>query len=270
MFGACASLGTMLTLAAGILYIFFSIGNFTIHQLVPKHIRIVQISTFGLGAALSGQLSGSAQQGFTNSSLYGNQDQELNRRNPGDGLRTYYTWGLWNYCAGYDGPSKLQYCTSTKWAHRFQPTAALVQDAPTAYQSALNNLLSEQFDRIKSDRYLGDWSRIAFYFLFISVALLGVMILAGGGSSAGRGASCAAIGLNLLVFGSAMIGTMIWTIMISILKHRLNDQTVSNGISLGIVAEYGNAIWILWAIDGILLVSFVPYIFACIAGRRRV
>ncbi|KAG0148660.1 hypothetical protein CROQUDRAFT_40982, partial [Cronartium quercuum f. sp. fusiforme G11] len=228
---------------------------------VPRHIRIVQITTFGLGTAISNTLIGSARQGFTNSSLYGNPAQETNQRIAGDGLRTYYTWGLWNECAGYNEPSKLQYCTRTRWAHRFEPTSTLLRDVPTAYASTLANLLSDEARRIKSDHYLGDWSQTAFYFLAVGVVLLAFMIVAVGGSSSGRGANCAALGLNLIVLVCMLVGTLIWTSIIAILKHRLRGQTVSgsNGVPLGIEAEYGNALWILWAIDAILIVCFVPY-----------
>lgn len=131
---------------------------------------------------------------------------------------------------------------------------------PNQYSSGLTSLLSTNAGRIKSDVYLGDWSRIAFYFLFVGVALLALMLIVGGGSSAGRGATCAALGLNFLVLAVTLIGTLIWTGIIAVLKKRLDHQTVSGSVPLGIEVQYGNAMWILWAINATLLLSFVPYL----------
>ncbi|CAH7684929.1 actin cortical patch SUR7/pH-response regulator pali [Phakopsora pachyrhizi] len=249
MAGGAAVLAMNLTLAAGILYIFFSIGNFTIHQVVPRHIRIVTITTFGFGSRLNG--------GGDPGLIYGNSLQPRNERQPGDGLRLYYTWGLWNRCGGYFKPSEPQYCTETNWSFRFRPTEAILEDIPVAAQSRARSLLIDNnSDEIKSDKYLGTWSRIAFYFIFISIAIVALMLIisVSNSRSAGRLTFLSMTILNFLAFLSGLIGAAIWTGIVGVLKAKLRHD------ELGLRARFGNAIWILWGINGILLISLFPYL----------
>lgn len=255
-----SSLSGALILAAAILYIFVGIANFTLDQLVPRHLRFITITTDGLGAAITRSAPSVSGPG----SVYGNPNADSNFRNPGDGLRFYYTWGLWNRCAGYYGRSDPQYCTGTSWAHRFHPTQSLLEDVPISLQAQTSNLLNDQFN---SDDYFGLSTRIAFYFIFISAALTGLILISNLFSYRGptRVASLGLSSLALLAFISATIGTVIWTAVAGILKHQLDRDF----LNLGMEADYGNAIWLMWAIDGTLLLASIAYLGGCIAGRSR-
>ncbi|KAA1103131.1 hypothetical protein PGT21_007747 [Puccinia graminis f. sp. tritici] len=68
--------------------------------------------------------------------------------------------------------------------------------------------------------------------------------------------------ISLLAFISNTIGTVIWTAIADILKHQLSRDTI------GMSASYGNAIWLLCEIDGLLLFSSFGYLGGCIRGRR--
>lgn len=263
-----AIFGLLLTLSAGVLFIFFCIGNFTIHQVVPKNIRIIELTTFDLGTAISNAPSSinSPNLNLPIQSIYGPSSEEENVRIPGDGLRFYYTWGLWNRCAGYRDESHPQYCTKTLWAHRFEPIATLLEDVPLSVQDKTRNLLSID-DPIKSDHYVGQWSRAGFYFIMVSIFLTFLTILmfifTSVDTPAGR-----LVYLNLVVLTglgllSNVIGSIIWTTIVGTLKAQLNARS-----QLGLKAYYGNGLWILWATDVALLISMLAYFIAFIRGRK--
>ncbi|KAI9605864.1 hypothetical protein H4Q26_004233 [Puccinia striiformis f. sp. tritici PST-130] len=106
---------------AAVLFIFVGIATSHLTS-VPRHIRFVQLTTKVWGRPRERQRSSPC--GLRRPKCADNQ------RNIGDGLRLFYTWGLWNRCAGYVSTSDPQYCTETSWAYRFEPTAALIEDVP--------------------------------------------------------------------------------------------------------------------------------------------
>ncbi|WAR61713.1 hypothetical protein PtB15_12B403 [Puccinia triticina] len=246
--------GSSLAFAAAIIFIFVGIANFTLDQVVPRHIRFVELTTEGLGAVLSNS-------GAQARAVYGDPNAPDNTRRVGDGLRLFYTWGLWNRCAGYTGRSDPQYCTESRWAYKFEPTAALLEDVPNGLRARATSLLSDQYN---TDRYFGVWSRIGFYFIFIGACLVGLILLFSliHARGPGRLGSLNLSIVSLLAFISNLIGTVIWTAIAGILKHQLNRDT------LGMSASYGNAIWLLWAIDGLLLFASFGYLGGCIRGRK--
>ncbi|KAH9445746.1 hypothetical protein MJO28_012392 [Puccinia striiformis f. sp. tritici] len=249
-----ASAGGGIAFVAAVLFIFVGIANFTLDQVVPRHIRFVQLTTQGLGAALANG-RGQAR------AVYGDPSAPDNQRNIGDGLRLFYTWGLWNRCAGYVSTSDPQYCTETSWAYRFEPTAALIEDVPNGLKDQATNLLNGRYN---ADHYFGVWSRIGFYFIFIAACLVGLILLFSliQARGPGRLGSLNLSVISLLAFISNLIGTVIWTAIAGILKRQLNRD------SIGMSASFGNAIWLLWAISGLLLFASFGYLGGCIRGRR--
>ncbi|KAA1089267.1 hypothetical protein PGT21_012103 [Puccinia graminis f. sp. tritici] len=167
-----------------------------------------------------------------------------------------------NYrCAGYTGRSDPQYCTENAWAYKFEPTAAILEDVPNGLRSRATNLFNDQYN---TDNYFGVWSRIGFYFLFIAACLVALILLFSliQARGPGRLGSLNLSVISLLAFISNTIGTVIWTAIAGILKHQLSRDTI------GMSASYGNAIWLLWAIDGLLLFASFGYLGGCIRGRR--
>lgn len=63
------------------------------------------------------------------------------RNAAGTGLRTYYQWGLWNYCEKNDNGGAPDFCTDTTWAQSFSPLPAILYDVPNASQSQVANAL---------------------------------------------------------------------------------------------------------------------------------
>ncbi|EFP93030.1 uncharacterized protein PGTG_18871 [Puccinia graminis f. sp. tritici CRL 75-36-700-3] len=199
-----ASAGGGLAFVAAILFIFVGIANFTLDQIVPRHIRSL--------------------------------------------CRLY--WPL--------GPTVLH---GERLGLQVRPTAAILEDVPNGLRSRATNLFNDQYN---TDNYFGVWSRIGFYFLFIAACLVALILLFSliQARGPGRLGSLNLSVISLLAFISNTIGTVIWTAIAGILKHQLSRDTI------GMSASYGNAIWLLWAIDGLLLFASFGYLGGCIRGRR--
>ncbi|KAG0139086.1 hypothetical protein CROQUDRAFT_669721 [Cronartium quercuum f. sp. fusiforme G11] len=271
LFGTLAFLSS---LVASILLIFVEIGNTDVDQSLSKKVRLVTISTFGLGTAIWSELSGSERRNFRNSDVYGSPNQELNERTLGDGLRYYYTWGLWSQCAGYVSPSHPQYCTSTRFAKPLEPTNVLLEDVPSRYSRILAALLAPGTSGLRSDKYYSDWSKFATYSLFASLVHMIILLPLSAFLATGRApmlVALVALGMNMPVVMAAWISAAVYTAMVSNLKHKLNGQTLltANNNRLGLEVEIGNGLGIWWAMNVILLLGVVPYFLAFLSTRQR-
>lgn len=58
------------------------------------------------------------------------------------------------------------------------------------------------------------------------------------------------------------IGATIYSVITSRVKQAINDATYQD-VNVGIEVEYGNALWLLWAAVGCMLLSIVPLAIAC-------
>jgi len=244
-FFACAGLGTFFTLAASVLAIFAHISQIN-SNIVPRHIRMTTVSTTGVGAATG---AGDA--------VYGSGDRSNNQ--PNTGLRPYYEWGLWGYCASQTTGGNRDYCSGTSWAYEFQPVPAVVYDVPANAQQTISNALGQ--GTFTSSDYLGRFTKAAFYLLIIGTILGGLALVIG--FLAHRVAFLLAAVLAFLGFLLTIAGCIIWVVILSRVRSSIN------GNGSGVNVSYGNALWIYFASSGCLLFATLPYIFSCIAGRDR-
>ncbi|KAG0151176.1 hypothetical protein CROQUDRAFT_57136 [Cronartium quercuum f. sp. fusiforme G11] len=264
-----ALLGLGLTLVTIVIFIFLEIGNTSVDQPLPKKIRLAHISTTGLGTAFANTLPGPVRVSFTNASLYGNPIHPHQSRTPGDGLRTYYTWGLWNVCAGYHSPSELQYCAPIQVAQSFTPTAAILEDVPPLYSAGMAALLTNEKYGLKDDKSLRGTSKMAGFALLSAAGHLIMMIPISIFLMIGKGPAMlpmAALGIQIPTVMSCFISAALWTSMISGLQGKLAQKM--DGVDLGITVEFGAALWILWVIAVFTIISSVPFVAIFIAARR--
>jgi hypothetical protein len=89
---------------------------------------MVTVDTTGLGAATS-----------LGASIYGSGARSGDA--PNTGVRPYYEWGLWGYCASQTKGGDRDYCVGTSFGFQFQPSPAILFDTPTASQSQLAQAL---------------------------------------------------------------------------------------------------------------------------------
>jgi len=260
-FHPCSGVGIFLVLSAVILLIFAEIGQ-TGHSSVPQKIRIVSLSTtnFGTGLAAATGQSGNLTE------LYAPAGRAPDAN--GTGIAQIYEWGLWSYCEG-EGTlgSKKPSCipAGNQWGHKFQPSTALFADIPTAYQTPARQVIPSI--TFTDEKYLSSFSRIAFYFIFVGALIAGLALFIGFGAH--RFAYLFTAALAFLAAILIAVGGIIWSVIIAKVKSSINNLGVTGGVPLGLYVNYGNALWMIWAAVGALLLSVLPFFLACCTGRNK-
>jgi len=250
----CAAIGLFLALAAIILMIFAEISQISDSQTVPRHIRMAQVDTTGLGGALTAS-------GTSTTDLYGTGERTAENQ----GLRQYYSYGLWSYCAG-DTPSGTGgsvYCDNASWGHSFTPASDILSDVPTGLQTTVTNALPST--TFSSEGYLRPITQAAFYLYFIGAVAIAVSLILG--LLAHRFAFLFSALFGIVAFIALAAAAVIWTVVISRVRSGINGATLGS-TDLGITVTFGNGLWITWAAAGAALLSVFPFFFACCCGRR--
>ncbi|GAA6060628.1 hypothetical protein JCM10212_006379 [Sporobolomyces blumeae] len=261
MVNCCASFGILFTWAAVILLIFGNIGQLN-DTTIPRHLRIVSLSTSGLSKALS-EASGSSN--FTSIYYSGNGDYFTKGVNESrhDGLRKTYEWGLWGYCATNGGVGDARsYCEESTINPSFQPAKVLLEDVPTDFADALKETLPDNV--FTADDYLGTYTQAASYVILLgslSTALAALFAL-----FARRLAFILAAIFSLVGFLGLAVGLIVYTVVFNRVIDAINDATVS-GVNVGIDVAYGYELWILWAACVCMLFAVPPTALACCCGR---
>ncbi|GAA5938649.1 SUR7/PalI family protein [Sporobolomyces koalae] len=263
MVNCCASFGILFSWAAVILLVFGNIAQINPNS-VPRHLRIVSIDTSGLAQALT-TASGAAAANFTDiynsNTPYFTKDADEARH---DGLRKTYEWGLWSYCATNGGVgADRSYCEDATIHPAFQPAKVLMADIPQDYTNALSETLPNNV--FTADDYLGRYTRAASY--LIMIGSLATAIAALFALFARRCAFSLAAIFSIIAFLALAIGLIIYTVIFSRAIDAINDATVS-GVNVGITLTYGNALWVLWAACGCMLITIPSNALACCFGRN--
>ncbi|BGP35871.1 hypothetical protein JCM10296v2_007723 [Rhodotorula toruloides] len=270
MVNFCAGTGILFSFAATILLVFVHITQIT-PSLIPRDLRIVAIDTSGLSTALAAAAKSSGVSIATGnfSDIYNAQPvgqgyfvkgQNESRH---DGLRKTYEWGLWSYCStnGNIG-SPRSYCIDRSINERFEPAQVLMEDIPTQYSDLLQKVLPSNV--FTADNYLGSYTEGASY--VILAGSLATALAALIGLFARRGAFILSCLFSIVGFLGLAVGAVIYQVIYTRAQDAINQATTS-GVDLGITLDYGNALWILWAATGLMLLAIVPYAVACCTGR---
>lgn len=262
MVNCCAGVGIFFSWAAVILLVFGNIAQINPNS-VPRHLRIVSIDTSGLADALSAA-SGASASNFTD--LY-NKNTPYYTKHPvdarHDGLRKTYEWGLWSFCSSNGGiGDDRSYCEDASIKPAFQPAKVLMADIPQDYSSALDETLPDNV--FTADGYLGNFTQAASY--LIMVGSLATALAALFALFARRCAFSLATIFSIIAFLGLAIGLVIYSVIFSRAIQAINDATVS-GVNVGITLSYGNALWILWAACGCMLLTIPSNALACCFGR---
>lgn len=215
----------------------------------------LETSTFGTALSVAGAPASEL------TSLYGSGP----RTGDNTGLRNFYRWGLWTYCAASTSSGTADYCTSTTFGARFEPATAIIRDIPTGLSSAVNQVLPD--GTFLAGNYTGTFTRIAFYLLFVGAILAGAAMLVS--LSANRFGYVLAATISFLGFACVGAGATIWTIIIHKVRSSVNGATVTGGTSLGLRVTWGNVLWITWGAAAALLLATLPLLIACCTGRNK-
>jgi len=104
---------------------------------------MVTVDTTGLGAAVG---AGDA--------IYGTGVR--NGDTPNTGIRPSYQWGLWGYCASQSLGGDRDYCVGTSFGFKWQPSPAILFDAPVDQQNTIAQALPS--GTFTDSNYLGSYS----------------------------------------------------------------------------------------------------------------
>ncbi|KAM0754646.1 hypothetical protein T439DRAFT_321678 [Meredithblackwellia eburnea MCA 4105] len=258
----CAGAGIFLSVAAVVLLAFGNIGQIN-SSTIPKHLRIISLSTAGFGAAAAA----AAGQTGNITAIY-NTAATVGGNRTHNGIRLTYEWGVWGYCASNAATvgGSRSYCSQRSFGATFQPASVLYTDIPTAYTSAFNATVPKSV--FTDDAYLGNFTKAANYLVFIGSILAALAMLIG--LVAHRFAFLLGAIFSFISFLALAVGLVIYTIIIVRVKAAVNNYKVNGTTSLGLEFEMGNALWLMWAATGCMLIAVAPFFCACCQGRNKI
>lgn len=237
-----------LTFAATVLVVLANIGQLT-NNIVARNIRFVSINALNIANAASSN-NVPVPSGF----LATDQNAPVAQ---GQGIKNYYSWGLYNYCAGEKSGSARS-CVDSTFGYEWQPFDAILADTPDASRSALTNFIPDSTFRDSS--YLADYTLPAFYLVFVGTVLTGLAFLIG---------FLAARFAFLFAALSAFLGALCLAVGAAIFTAVYVKTKDSIGTQYGITLEYGNALWFIWAAFAADALAIIPYIISCCTGRDK-
>lgn len=193
------------------------------HNMVARNIRLFAVTPYG--DLSTGQLAAN------------NMEQPVREQN---GVRPLYAWGMYNYCGGSRDFEQMQ-CGPRSFGHTFDVVDAVSTDVPRG-----NSASSVPFSSLNQDS-IKNYSRAAFYLLFVGTVLTGVAFIVA--LLFHPAALSLAAFLTFLAFALLTCGASIDTYFINKMKyHTPNIQDN--------VFHFGNALWMFWAAVGSTLVAF--------------
>lgn len=259
----CVGLGSLFSLAALLLLIFGHVGQINTSAL-PMSISMANINTSGLQAGLEAVIRPDPVYG-----LYDN----LNASAPlaaGLGLRQYYQFGLYSYCAttAYNG----SLCVKEKIAAGFTPYTALISDMLPNH-SILTTAMLTQLQPPTKFYYNADsmnqLSNVGYYMLLLGTVCAAVALFCG---------LCKHVLTFFLstlfsILGAALvlIGATMWTVIIhqaaDINSAIINSTQINTATPVGLVVSTGIGLYLFWAGFACLIFSAVPYTISCCTYR---
>lgn len=136
----------------------------------------------------------------------------------------------------------------------------LQEDINSQYRQFVSEALPANV--LQDQTYLSRFTNAANYIAFVATVVIGAAFLI-----AFLSHRFAFLLAALLALGGAalfLVAAAIWTAIIYKVRKSVADQATNSGIDV----HYGNAIWMAWAAGGAGVLSVVPLLIACIAGRR--
>lgn len=208
---------------------------------------MVNVNMSGYGQGLAGALGDPIEGLYTT-----NYTAPLQAR---AGLRNFYDFGLYSYCAYTNGSHGT--CSKSYTANRFQPYADITADMGANYSSLTDALITNV--TFVDSSYLGSFTNGAWYLLLIGTICAASALLTG----IMKHTLAFLLSFVFAIVGSValLIGATIWTVMIQ-KTMTINGKLVGPAdapVPLGITVAAGDALYLLWAAFATLLVSIGPY-----------
>ncbi|KAK7468548.1 hypothetical protein VKT23_003053 [Stygiomarasmius scandens] len=255
----CVGFASVLALAATILLIFAHVGQINTSN-VPRGIYLAKVNVSQYGAALA--------EAFLNpvDGLY--TDNGSAPLQASAGLRQYYEFGLYSYCAYVNETAGI--CSGTTAAFEFTPYDILISDMSSNASALDYKTLSDAFIpfiTFRDSHYLAQTSRAAYYMILLGTIGAAISFFSGiAKHNITFFVSSVAAAISSLFL---LIGATIWTVILnrsdSINSLVLGSQT--NSTPLGIQVSTGPALFIVWAAFACLFASMIPYFIICCTYR---
>ncbi|THH02490.1 hypothetical protein EW026_g344 [Hermanssonia centrifuga] len=251
----CIGSASFLSLVALILLIFMHVGQINTSS-VPRNIAMMRVNTTGYGEALVAAIAPDPVNGLYTDNSSAPLKQQA-------GLRNFYDFGLYSYCAYVNDTHGT--CSSHVTAMKLAPYDDIIGDMATNYSTITLALVPSS--TFVDSQYLGEFSRGAYYLLLLGTIAAALAFFIGFiKHTVGYLASTV-----FAIIGSALllIGAVIWTVIIK-KAQAINGVVVSlpSGlVPLDITVEVGNALFLAWAAFACLIVSIMPYMISCCTYR---
>ncbi|EPQ61097.1 hypothetical protein GLOTRDRAFT_53842 [Gloeophyllum trabeum ATCC 11539] len=250
----CIGSASFLSFVALLLCIFMHVGQINTST-IPRGIAMAKVNVSGYGNALYAAL-GDPIQGLYASNASAPLGAEA-------GLRNFYDYGLYSYCAYLEPPQGI--CSNHSTANRFEPFTAMTSDMIGNWSFITEGLIPSV--SFRNSGSLGSQSNSAYYLLLLGTICAGLAFLLG---MAKQTITFLASSI-LAILGSIFLlaGAAIWTAVV----HKaasVNDLVVGSSSSptpLGITISVGNGIYLAWAAFACLVVSILPYMTSCCTYR---
>lgn len=235
-------------MSAAIVLLIFTILGDTWDTPVLRDIYFAKYDTTGLsthlgGSAVQDSPAGAVIQGLASSS----------------GLRDYYTFGMWGYCAGYNDGRDGHYCSNRTAAYRFNPIAAVQNDVPASQTIPVPSSVQDDLN------ILSILSLVSFAFFFVAIGLAFFALLfgiMGIGKRGFRFSEIVASGVSTLAFLFCAVASAIVTAMYVTVDNKFGQYYNDVGVSGGV----GKAIALAWGATAALLLGGFTYCCSCCGG----
>jgi len=217
---------------------------------------MVRVDMSGYGQGLAAALGDPIEGLYTTNSSEPLQQQA--------GLRDFYDFGLYSYCAYVSGGGGV--CSNHTTANEFRPYDAITADMLANYSGLTNALIPST--TFTDSSYLGDFSHGAYYTILIGTICAALALILG----LLKHTLAFVISTLFAILGSLMllIGAAIWTAIIKKAESSINGLMVgptASPVPLGITVSTGDALFLLWASFACLIVSILPYMISCCTYR---
>jgi len=211
---------------------------------------MVTVNTSGYGTVLSAFILNPVNGLYTSNASVPLQAQA--------GLREFYAFGLYSYCAYVDG-SKPGVCSDHTSGQRFTPYDVMTADMFSNYSLISTSFIPD--NSFRDSKYLGDSSKAGYAMILLGTIATVLSMLAG--ITKKRVAFLTAACSSSFAALTLLIGASIWSASInksqSINSVRLDFPNSNTQVAIGIIVSAGSGLYIVWAAFVLMFCSVLPY-----------
>ncbi|KAF8973850.1 actin cortical patch SUR7/pH-response regulator pali [Flammula alnicola] len=250
----CISFASILSFTSLLLLIFVHVGQINTST-IPRKIFMVKVNMSAYGDAVQAAIFNPVFDLYTN-----NASAPLNAQ---QGLRQFYEFGLYSYCAYVD--EKAGICGNHTAGQEFKPYDIVTSDMISNFSILSATPLIPLDLTFKDSKYLGQTSKAAYWMILLGTICAALALVTGIAKN------------NLTFFVSSifsavgciflLIAASLWTVLIRKTEAINTALQAGNQQSVGISISEGSGLFLTWAAFVCLFVSVIPYAIMCCTYR---